>query len=221
MENSSLIIQLRGISFGYSGRNSFLQDVDFDFRRGERIGLIGPNGAGKSTLFHLIMGLLRPQAGTLKVFGQTRAAEADFRTVRSRIGLVFQDADDQLFSPTVAEDIAFGPLNLGRSHSECRDIVARTLERVGLSGFDNRITYKLSGGEKKLIALASVLAMEPEVLLLDEPFAGLDKNAAERIVTVLQQSKLSYLIISHELGYLKKTVQRCCELHSGKLHCNC
>ena len=145
--------------------------------------LLGPNGCGKTTLLHLIVGLLRPSAGQIEAFGRQRMAEADFHEVRRRVGLLFQDADDQLFCPTVAEDVAFGPLNLGKSRDEVRRIVAGTLDSLGLAGYEHRVTYRLSGGEKRLVALATVLAMQPEVLLLDEPSGGLDDashGAADR-----------------------------------------
>ena len=117
----------------------------------------------------------------MEVFGKPRAAERDFHEVRRRVGLLFQDADDQLFCPTVVEDVAFGPLNLGLPRDRVRQVVAETLEAVGLAGYEHRITYKLSGGEKRLVALATVLAMQPEVLLLDEPTSGLDEQATERL----------------------------------------
>ena len=116
-------------------------------------------------------------AGRIEAFGQQRGAEADFHEVRRRVGLLFQDADDQLFCPTVAEDVAFGPLNLGKPRDEVRRIVAATLESLGLAGYEHRITYHLSGGEKRLVALATVLAMQPDVLLLDEPNGELDDAA--------------------------------------------
>ena len=115
--------------------------------------LLGPNGCGKTTLLHLIVGLLRPNAGQIEAFGRRRVAEADFHEVRRRVGLLFQDADDQLFCPTVAEDVAFGPLNLGKSRDEVRRIVAATLDSLGLAGYEHRVTYQLSGGEKRLVAL--------------------------------------------------------------------
>ena len=133
---------------------------------------MGPNGSGKTTLFHIIMGLLTPSSGTIEFFGKPVKTEKDFRKVYKKVGLLFQDADDQLFSPTVLEDVAFGPLNLGKSKLEARNIAQNTLERLGIAHFENRVTHKLSGGEKRLVALATVLSMEPELLLLDEPNTG-------------------------------------------------
>ena len=163
------LIKINNLSFAYPSRQLIFNKMNFNFSKGQRIGLVGPNGSGKTTLFHLIMGLLSPLEGKIEIFGKERKEERDFTDVRERIGLVFQDPDDQLFSPTVAEDISFGPLNLGKNHQETKKILKETLETLGLVGFENRITHNLSYGEKRLVSLATVWAMQPEVLLLDEP----------------------------------------------------
>jgi len=136
MNQNELLINLEGISFNYPGGPPVVDHLDFHFYRGERIGLIAPNGSGKTTLLHLIMGLLKPSAGRIEIFGKRLKEEKDFAEVRRRIGLLFQDADDQLFSPTVLEDVAFGPLNLGKSKEQAVEIARRTLNFLGLSGFD-------------------------------------------------------------------------------------
>jgi cobalt/nickel transport system ATP-binding protein len=200
MENNSLIINLKDTSFSYSGDEFILDELNFQLHRGERIGLVGPNGSGKTTLFHIIMGLLRPSSGRIELFGKPAHDEKDFREVRKRIGLLFQDADDQLFSPTVLEDVAFGPLNLGKSPDEARDIALKTLEKLDIAGFEDRVTYKLSGGEKRLVSLATVLAMDPEVLLLDEPINGLDDETEEKITDILKRLDLSCIFISQNLA---------------------
>ena len=212
MGNNNLILKLRDINFQYPAGKQVLHNLNLDFEKGERMGLTGPNGSGKTTLFYLILGLLQPDSGIIKIFDKPRTKESDFRGVRRRIGLMFQNPDDQLFCPTVEEDVAFGPLNLGKTRDEALFIVEGILDKIGLSGFGNRITYELSGGEKKLVALAAVLAMEPEVLLLDEPFAGLDRHTSECIVSVLKKSALSYIIISHDQEFLEKTVHLCYEI---------
>jgi cobalt/nickel transport system ATP-binding protein len=163
------------------------------------------------------MGLLKPKEGEVEIFGKKMHDEADYRGAREKIGLLFQDANDQLFCPTVAEDIAFGPLNLGKRHDDALKIVRETLEIFGLFGFEDRVTYKLSGGEKKLISLATVLAMKPEVLLLDEPTSGLDEETTERIIQVLNRSSTSYMIISQDKGLLAKTTRCIYRMVNGKL----
>ena len=220
MDNSQVIIDLKGVSFVYHGNQSqrpVLDDLNLQIRRGERVGLIGPNGSGKTTLFHLLMGLLKPTQGEIVVFGKKRQQEKDFRGVRGKIGLLFQDSDDQLFCPTVAEDVAFGPLNLGKSQEEALKITRQVLERLGLQEFENRLTYKLSGGEKRLISLATVLAMQPQVLLLDEPTTGLDEDTVERLVQILRSADLTYLIASHNRDFLSKTTDIVYHLGRGKL----
>lgn len=217
MESNNLIINLKNISFSYSGDKSVLDNLSFQLLRGDRIGLVGPNGSGKTTLLHVIMGLLTPSSGTIELFGKTAHEEKDFRVARKRIGLLFQDPDDQLFSPTVLEDVAFGPLNLGKSPEEARDIASQTLVGLDLSGFENRITYKLSGGEKKLVSLATVLAMDPEVLLLDEPTNGLDDETEEKITDILKGLSLSCIFISHNLDFLFEATNRIYAIANGKI----
>ena len=190
-DNNRLIINLEGICFKYPGTSeNVIHKLNLKFYRQDRIGLMGPNGSGKTSLFHIIMGLLKPDAGNIKIFGKPVIAEKDFRKVRQRIGLLFQDADDQLFSPTVLEDVAFGPLNLGKTPDQAKKIAIDTLSQLGLDGFEDRVTYKLSGGEKRLVSLATVLAMKPEVLLLDEPSNGLDEKTKARLIDVLSHRHL-------------------------------
>lgn len=211
------IIRLSNIGFAYPGGKPVLQALDFSMQRGERIGLVAPNGSGKTTLFHIVMGLLTPQSGQIEVFGQQVVEEKDFVGVRQRIGLLFQDADDQLFSPTVLEDVAFGPLNMGKTKQQAIQIAKDTLSRLGLDGFEERITFKLSGGEKRLVALATVLAMEPEVLLLDEPTSGLDETTKARLKDILLQLDLSYILISHEFDFMADAVTAFYTLKGGQI----
>ncbi|MFH0811011.1 MAG: ABC transporter ATP-binding protein [Pseudomonadota bacterium] len=211
------IVRLCNITFGYGpGSKRLFEGLDVSFTEGERAGLVGANGSGKTTLFHIIMGLLTPESGHVEVFGLKPQGEEDFRKVRSQLGLLFQDPDDQLFCPTVAEDVAFGPLNLGASRSEARRIVADTLKLLGLEGFEQRTTFKLSGGEKRLVSLAAVLAMKPRMLLLDEPTAGLDEATTDRLVKILGAPGLSYVIISHDRDFLARTVNTTWSLAGGR-----
>jgi cobalt/nickel transport system ATP-binding protein len=212
-----LLFELTGIRFGYPDRPPVLNGLSLKLDEGERIALAGPNGAGKSTLLHIMVGLLHPQEGTVVAFGAPRRHERDFREVRRRAGLVFQDPDDQLFCPTVAEDVAFGPLNLGKSKTEVLEIVERTLAGLNLSHLRDRVTHKLSGGEKRLVSLATVLAMEPEVLLLDEPSNGLDDSTRERLVTILNALPQALVVISHDARFRRAVTSHQYRIHDGRI----
>jgi len=192
---------LRGIGFAYEPDWPVLRDVSFSLEPHERVALTGENGAGKTTLLHIMIGLLKQQAGEVVAFGSNRRDEKDFWDVRTRAGLLFQDPDDQLFCPTVAEDVAFGPLNLGKGRAEAHEIVRDTLASLGLSGFEERITHKLSGGEKRLVTLATVLAMDPQVLLLDEPTNALDEKARDRLTQILASLPQAMVIVSHDRAF--------------------
>lgn len=192
------LLELNNIHFAYPGLEPVLQGASLRLNAGERLSIVGPNGAGKSTLLKITMGLLAPTSGTVTAFGTPCRAEADFQDMRRRVGFVFQDADDQLFCPTVAEDVAFGPLNLGKSKQQALAIVDDVLSRLGLMHLRDRVTHKLSGGEKRLVTLATVLAMEPEVLILDEPTNALDPDNYARLVDILQNLDQAILLVSHD-----------------------
>ncbi len=185
-----------------------LEGVDLVLHRGERVALVGPNGSGKTSLLHLLVGLHRAAHGTVRTFGTVRRSEADFREVRRRVGLLFQDSDDQLFCPTVLEDVAFGPLNLGIDAVEARSIAESTLADLGLDGFGDRVTHRLSSGEKRLVALAAVLAMRPEVLLLDEPTNGLDEATEQRLVGHLAGLDQAMIFVSHDRSLVGRLATR-------------
>lgn len=211
------LVVLDEVSYGYSPDRPVLDRCSFRLDADERVGLLGGNGSGKTTVLKMIVGLLKPNAGQVRIFGQSCRTERDFREVRRRVGFLFQDSDDQLFCPTVAEDVAFGPLNMGKSREEARQIVLRTLSLLGLPRFEDRITYKLSGGEKRLVALAAVLAMHPEVLMLDEPTAGLDDAAAQRVVDVLAELPQAMVVATHDSRLLDNLVTRSLWLSGGRL----
>ena len=217
MKSKSPIINLKDIHFSYPDGKAVLNHLDFKFYEGDRIGLIAPNGSGKTTFFHLIMGLNKPTSGSMELFGKTVTNEKDFREVRQRIGLLFQDPDDQLFSPTVIEDVAFGPLNLGESKENALNIARRTLAKLGLEGFEDRVIFRLSGGEKRLVSLATVLAMEPYVLLLDEPLTGLDYDTSSKIVEIISKLDQSFIIISHDIDFLLHTTEKICSIKHGQI----
>lgn len=211
------VIALSDLGFGYPGQPPVLRDVSLTLDPGQRLALTGPNGAGKSTLLRLILGLQHPRTGTITIFGRPRREEADFQEVRRRVGLVFQDPDDQLFCPTVAEDVAFGPLNLGRSREEALAIVDRVLDDLDLHHLRDRVTHKLSGGEKRLVTLATVLAMEPEVLLLDEPTNALDSRNEARLLEILSGLDQAMLLVSHSDSFRDRVAPEAVVLEDGTL----
>lgn len=211
------VIKLHGIWFQFEDQPPLFRNLDLHLGPGEKLGMIGPNGSGKTTLLLLLMGLLRPQKGTIEILGRARKTPADFADLPGKLGLLFQDSDDQLFCPTVAEDVAFGPFNQGKSVSEVRQIVRETLAELGLAGWENRITYRLSGGEKRLVALATVLAMGPQILLLDEPTSGLDEAAARRVEAILARLGQSMIVVSHDRDFLKRLCHRILLLQNGTL----
>jgi cobalt/nickel transport system ATP-binding protein len=202
------LFRLEGIRFAYGSAAPVLDGIDFTLAAGDKVALLGANGAGKTTLLHVMVGLLRPQSGRVWAFGAERRSEEDFRPVRAQAGLLFQDADDQLFCPTVAEDVAFGPLNLGKSRAEARHMVHATLTRLGLAGLEDRVTHQLSGGQKRLVALAAVLAMEPQVLLLDEPTNALDQATRARLLDILAGLEQAMVIVSHDEEVIRRLCRR-------------
>ncbi|MBR9762082.1 MAG: ABC transporter ATP-binding protein [Rhodobacteraceae bacterium] len=211
------LIRLSDIHFAYPGQPPVLAGASLTLSAGQRLSLTGPNGAGKSTLLRILLGLTRPDAGEITVFDRPRRVEADFHEVRRRVGLVFQDPDDQLFCPTVAEDIAFGPLNLGQSRDEALAVVEKVLADLDLRHLRDRITHKLSGGEKRLVTLATVLAMEPEVLLLDEPTNALDTRNEARLLEILQALPQAMLLVSHAPAFRDALAPEALDLREGRL----
>lgn len=201
---SKTLINLKNIAFAYPQGPKVLDDFNFRLESGQKIGLIGANGCGKTTLLYLIMGLLKPQAGEVEIFGEIRESKKDFQAVRPQMGFVFQDANDQLFCPTVGDDLAFGPLNMGLSRLEAGKIVQETLALLGLEGFEHRVTYDLSAGEKKLVSIGTALALRPRLLILDEPTTCLDADTVSRLEEVLERCGLPYLIVSHDHEFLAK-----------------
>lgn len=217
MAEDTFLIDLRQVSFAYAAGGSILNGLDFQLRAGEKVGIVGSNGCGKTTFLHLLMGLIPPGSGSVRLFGEEMRAKKDFDRQRTRLGLLFQDADDQLFSPTVLEDVAFGPLNLGKSARQAKEAAHGVLERLGIGELAERITHRLSGGEKRMVALATVLAMEPEVLLLDEPTTGLDESTRARITEVLTGLAQACVVISHDYDFLVAVTDRACYMRDGRI----
>ncbi len=212
------LILLKGIRFAYPGGPELLRGVDLALHAGERLLLLGGNGAGKTTLFQIILGMLRPRAGEVWLFGHRCETEAHFQAAWPRIGLLFQDPDDQLFSPSVLDDVAFGLLNMGVKGKEARARAMAQLDALGIAHLHHRPPYHLSGGEKRLAALASILVMGPEVLLLDEPFAGIGPRSVDRMVESLEGcGARAMIIISHELEPARRLSNRTLLLEDGRL----
>ncbi len=210
------IVELRNVTFGYPDRLLF-EEFSLALNHGQRLGLMGPNGVGKTTLLRLLVGLEKPLRGELLFHGRPCVTEKDLRALRREVGLVFQDPDDQLFCPTVVEDLAFGPLNLGLPRPEVERRVKETLSLLGLSGFEDRVTYRLSGGEKRLVALGTVLIMKPSLLLLDEPTGDLDPRNIKKLSQILLSLEASYLIVSHDLDFLQTVCDEIFWLEEGEL----
>ncbi len=215
---SHSIIELNKIVYAFSGRKPILDGLNFHLHTGEKLGLFGPNGAGKTTMLHILMGLLTPQSGEIILFGKHMSNGTSFDEARLKIGFLFQHSDDQLFCPTVLDDVAFGPLNQGYSQEESRRKAIVALEKVGLYGFEDRVPYHLSGGEKKLVALATILAMAPEVLILDEPTTGLSPEAKERLINILQELPMARLVVSHEPDFLAATTDKLFSMRDGQIN---
>ncbi len=212
------LIDLQGISFQYPNGNQVLEGLGLRLEEGDKIGLLGENGTGKTTLFHIILGLLRPTEGEITIFGKRRETEQDFKKIRRAIGLLFQDSDDQLFCPTVLEDVAFGPLNMGMNHHEATERAEQTLEELGILRFRDRVPYQLSGGEKRLVSMATILSMRPEILLLDEPTTGLDEKTKERLISVLQNYPAkAWITISHVQSTIEAMSNKYYKLNEGRV----
>lgn len=214
---SAPLLALRNVTFGYDPGSPVLRAAALDIHPGDRLALTGRNGAGKSTLLQLLVGLLRPQSGQVEFQGRVSHGEKDFVALRRRVGLLFQNADDQLFCPTVMEDVAFGPLNLGMAPDQARCESLRALQLLGLTAYADRITHRLSVGEKKLVALAGLLAMNPAVLLLDEPTAGLDAEARDRVVAVLNTQQVALLVVAQDPEFLAAVTRTGLQLHDGTI----
>ena len=212
------MIELRDVSYTFAQASApILHQLSFAVQD-KRVGIIGPNGCGKTTLLHLMVGLLIPDKGEVLFHGKPIATKDDLRALRKDVGFLFQNSDDQLFSPTVIEDVAFGPLNLGFSPAEAKEIAVKTLENLGLTGFEDRITHRLSGGEKKLVALATILAMKPRMLLLDEPTNNLDPKTRSHLIEILQGLDLYQIIISHDWDFLSHTTSILYKIDHGHIH---
>ncbi len=213
---SDAVIEVRGLTSGYPTGGSVLHGIDLTVARGERVALLGPNGAGKTTLVLHLNGILTPGSGSVTIAGLL-VAEPHLREVRRRVGLVFQDPDDQLFMPTVRDDVAFGPANLGLRGAELDARVVGALAAVGLPGVEDRPPHHLSFGQRRRAAIATVLAMEPEVLVLDEPTSNLDPVGRRELRELLEELGLTTLIVTHDLPWADALCSRSVLLDDGRV----
>ncbi len=214
-------LSVEDLSFAYPDGHLALADVTLKIERGEKVALVGPNGAGKSTLMLHLNGILGSHAGKdgdspIRVGGMP-VIKTNLPIIRGRVGVVFQNPDDQLFSPTVFEDVAFGPLHMGLAEAEVRKRVSAALAQVGMGDYVNRMSHHLSVGEKKRIAIATVLSMQPEILVLDEPSAGLDPRARRSLINLLRELPLTMLVSSHDMLMVRELFPRMVIMDEGRV----
>jgi cobalt/nickel transport system ATP-binding protein len=209
-------VRLDDVHFAYPDGRPALRGVDLAVAAGERVAVLGPNGAGKTTLVLHLNGILHPTRGTVTI-GGLPCAEPHLREIRRRVGVVFQDPDDQLFMATVEQDVAFGPANLGMRGAELGARVVDALDTVGMAEAAPRPPHHLSFGERRRVALATVLAMQPEVLVLDEPSSNLDPAARRELREVLQRLGLTTIVVTHDLPYALELCDRAVVLDAGEV----
>lgn len=211
----------KNLSFIYPDGTKALKNVNIEIKRGEKIAIIGPNGAGKSTLFSHFNGLSEPTSGHVEIDGEkVEYKKEKLLQVRQKVGIVFQDPNDQLFAPTVKEDIAFGPMNLGLDYGEVEKRIYESLKMVGMEGFENKTPHHLSGGQQKRIAIAGIVAMRPEIMILDEPTAGLDPEGVNKVLNILNKLNkegMSIVISSHDIEMVNEFAEKIFVLYNGEI----
>jgi cobalt/nickel transport system ATP-binding protein len=207
-------IELEHLHFAYPDGFEALHGVDLRIERGEKVALVGPNGAGKSTLMLHLNGIHTPTHGAVRIGGVT-VDRSTVKRIRAEVGVVFQDPDDQLFSPTVFEDVAFGPIHLGYPEDEIHDRVERALASVGMTGFERRVPHRLSLGQRKRVALATVLSMDPSVLVFDEPSAGLDPRGRRELIGLLRGLEQTLLVSTHDMRLVVECFPRMVVMDGG------
>lgn len=210
------LVEVKDLEYTYPDNTKALCGITFRILHGESVGIVGANGAGKSTLLSHLNGILTPAAGTVRI-GDYSLTKQTLRQIRRTVGMVFQDPDDQLFMPTVYDDVAFGPLNLGFLPDEIEQRVMAALETVGAAHLKNRPPYRLSGGQKRSVAIASVLAMSPDILVMDEPSSGLDPFARRKLIKLLLTFTHTKVIATHDLDLVLDLCERTIVLKDGKV----
>ena len=212
-------LEIHHLAFSYPDGNPALLDVSLVVRKGERVALLGPNGAGKTTLVLHLNGLHATQRGTIRVAGiEVNPADKDsIQRIRALVGIVFQDPDDQLFMPTVREDVAFGPYNMGLRGAELAYVVDEALQQVGMLEFADRAPHHLSFGQRRRVAVATVLAMKPEILILDEPSSNLDPASRKELADILRGLDITMIMVTHDLPYAQALCERSVVLSEGAI----
>jgi cobalt transport protein ATP-binding subunit len=209
-------IELEHVHYRYPDGFEALRGIDLQVGRREKVAIVGPNGAGKSTLLLHLNGIFLPAHGTVRLHG-TAIDRSTVRRIRAEVGLVFQDPDDQLFSPTVFEDVAFGPLHMGVPESEIHGRVERALAAVGMSGFERRMPHRMSLGQRKRVALATVLSMDPTVLVFDEPSAGLDPRGRRDLIGLMAALDHLLIVSTHDMRLVKEVFERTIVMDEGRV----
>ena len=214
-------LETKNLSYTYHDGTEALKNVNLKIEKGEKIAIMGPNGAGKSTLFSHFNGLTEPTSGHVEVDGEKIVFEQnELLKVRQKVGIVFQDPNDQLFAPTVKEDVAFGPMNLGLDYDEVEKRITESLEMVGMTGFEDKTPHHLSGGQQKRVAIAGIVAMRPDIMILDEPTAGLDPEGVEKVLNILNKLNkegMSIVISSHDIEMVNQFADKIFILYNGEI----
>lgn len=218
---TNIQLSTENLSFTYPDGTQALKNINIEIEKGEKVAIIGPNGAGKSTLFSHFNGLTEPTSGCVKIEDKPISFEKDeLLKVRQKVGIVFQDPNDQLFAPTVKEDIAFGPMNLGLSYDEVEKRVEDALKMVGMENYEDKTPHHLSGGQQKRIAIAGIIAMKPELMILDEPTTGLDPDGVEKVLNIMNQLNeegMTLIISSHDIDMISKYADKIFVLYNGEI----
>lgn len=214
-------LSTKNLSYTYPDGTHALKNVNMEIIKGQKVAIMGPNGAGKSTLFSHFNGLTEPTSGHIELDGKRMEYDKDtLLEVRQKVGIVFQDPNDQLFAPTVKEDVAFGPMNLGLSYEKVSKRVDEALELVGMEKFKDKTPHHLSGGQQKRVAIAGIIAMRPEIMILDEPTAGLDPEGVEKVLNILNnlnKEGMSIVISSHDIEMVNEFAQKIFVLNEGEI----
>lgn len=214
-------LETKNLSYTYHDGTQALKNVNIKIKKGEKIAIMGPNGAGKSTLFSHFNGLSEPTSGHVEIEGKQIIFEREeLLKVRQKVGIVFQDPNDQLFAPTVKEDVAFGPMNLGLDYDEVERRIKEALEMVGMAGFEEKTPHHLSGGQQKRVAIAGIIAMRPDIMILDEPTAGLDPEGVDKVLNILNNLNdegMSIVISSHDIEMVNHFADKIFVMYDGEI----